>query len=103
MEIKPNNLKNSLEIPFLTEKVKLNKGEYTAGELVEFDYSTKTAKKLSSAEKIFGVIPEAITTNGEKEVFVYITGIFNKSSIVSGISEIDTVKEHARPLSIYFR
>ncbi|MBS9775666.1 MAG: hypothetical protein CR959_01330 [Fusobacteriales bacterium] len=103
-EIKSNNLKHSLEIPFLVEKIKLEEGEYKRGEVVEYDYSTKIGKKITAAEKIYGIVPEAVKVEGEKEISVYISGIFNKKEIVAAtISDKDSLKEPARALNIYFR
>ena len=103
--IEVSNLKYSYEIAFLTERIKLEAGEYKAGELVEFNNLTKTGKKLSSAEKIYGVICENITIDTETtHTEIYLQGIFNKNKIVAeNISDLETIKDAARKLNIFYK
>lgn len=104
-EVKTSNLKYSFEVPFLTEKVKFEAGEYKMGELVEFDSSGKQVKKITTADKIYGVVCEDITIdehNTHSEI--YLQGIFNKKEIVAeSISDLETVKDAARKINIFFR
>lgn len=104
-EAKTNNLKYGHEIPFLTERVKFEAGTYKQGEIVEYVSSDKKVKKITTADKIYGIVCDDVvidekTTHSE----IYLQGIFNKKEIsAAAISDLDTVKEHARKLNIFFK
>lgn len=104
-EVRNSNLKYSYEVPFLTDRIKLEAGEYKVGELVEFDYSTKVGKKITAAEKIYGIVCQDVTIDSTTtHTEVYLQGIFNKNEIVGGaISDLETVKEASRKINIFFK
>lgn len=100
----PRNLKAGLEIPFLTEKIKVAAGTYVEGELIQYDTASKKGAKCTDTTKLFGIATDKFTVKEDEEIVVYISGIFNSKSIKKEDSiEWDAIKLAARPLNLYFR
>lgn len=100
----PRNLIAGLEIPFLTEKVKMTAGTYVEGELIQFDSETKKGAKCTDVSKFYGVVTDKVTVTEDEEILVYISGIFNSKVIKKEEAvEWDKLKLAARPLNLYFR
>lgn len=103
--IKLDNLKYSLEVPFFTKKIKLENETYKVGDLVEYDYTAGKGKKITTAEKLYGVVAEEVTVDGSKVThgIVYISGVFNKKAIIKGSQDLEKLEQYSRPLNIMFK
>lgn len=95
-----SNLKRDLKFPYYTQQVEFEAGIYVMGELVEI--SGGKVKKLTFPEKIYGVVTDDFTSDGDKNKkhTVYWTGAFNKAAInFNGQNEEETIQA-ARKLLI---
>lgn len=100
----PRNLKAGLEMPFLTEKVKMEAGVYVEGELIQYNTDTKKYEKCTDAAKLFGIVADSSVVTEDSEITVYISGIFNSKAIKKDDTlEWEALKLTARPLNLYFR
>ncbi|MBR8701452.1 MULTISPECIES: hypothetical protein [unclassified Fusobacterium] len=104
MKIQPSNLKYSLDLPFFTKKVKLENETYKEGDLIEFDYSAGTGKKLATPANFYGIVAEEVKIDGKvTHGTVYISGIFNKKAINKESHDLEKLEQYARPLNIMFK
>lgn len=103
--IKPSNLKYDLSVPFFTKKIKLANDAYKVGDLIEFDYSSKEGKKLTTPANFYGIMSEELTVDGSKVThgIVYVSGNFNKKEIIKGSHNLEELEQYSRPLNIMFK
>lgn len=103
--VKPNNLKHDLDVPFFTKKIKLANDTYKVGDLIEFDYSSKEGKKLTTSDNFYGIMSEEVVVDGSKVThgIVYISGNFNKKAIIKGSQDLEKLEQYSRPLNIMFK